>query len=65
MTFEYGDDRTTNMPTWWKLKVIEKGRTQKQCEQAYKEVMGQFGITWKKVTHLQKYMALSLEAGLA
>jgi hypothetical protein len=52
MTFEYGDDRTTEMPTWRKIKVIEKWRTQKQCEQVYKEVMGRCGINWKKVTHL-------------
>jgi hypothetical protein len=65
MTFEYGDDRTTDMPTWRKVKVIEKWRSQKQCEQAYKEVMGQCGITWKKVTHLRSHgMELGSRAGL-
>jgi hypothetical protein len=65
MTFEYGIDRATDLPTWRKVKVIEKWRTQKQCEQAYKEVMVQCGITWKKVTHLRSHgIEVGSRAGL-
>lgn len=53
------------MPSWQKLKVIQKWRTQKQCEQVYKEVMAQCEINWKKVTHLWSHdIWLGSRAGL-
>jgi hypothetical protein len=65
MTFEYGDDPLVDNPTWRKVKVVEKWRNQKQCEQAYKEVMRQCGIQWKKVTHLRSHgIELGSRAGL-
>jgi hypothetical protein len=65
MTFEYGVDRATDMPTWRKVKVIQKWRSQKQCQQVYTEVMERCGINWKKVTHLRSHgIELGSVAGL-